>query len=153
MLAVLSMLAAEAWAQPPCRTAVEEPEFAFAAGCLIRDGDRMLVVRHRFGGKLGVPGGRSESGQNAQCVAHRETWEETGVAVVVHDLLERFGNGFALYRCEPLDPSVARADELTVPATGVNEVTAVLWVDPRRTQAADWRFPRDYPEILRLLEE
>lgn len=140
-------------AQPPCQTALEEPEFAFAAGCLIRHGDRMLAVRHRFGGKLGFPAGRTNSGESAQCVAHRETWEETGLEVVVHDMLKRFGNGFALYRCELADNEAAEADELEVPASGRNEITQVIWIDPRSTRAADWRFPRDYPEILRLFED
>lgn len=153
MAAALLLLVGGAWAQPPCRTAVDEPEFAFAAGCLVRHGDRMLAVRHRFGGKLGFPGGRTHSGENAQCVAHRETWEETGVEVVVHEVLKRFGNGFALYRCELADPSTAGADELEVPRSGRNEISRVIWIDPRTTHAADWRFPRDHPEILRLFED
>lgn len=146
------MIAAGASAQPPCRTAFDDPDFAFAAGCLIRDEDRMLAVRHRFGGKLGFPAGRTNSGESAQCVAHRETWEETGVEVVVHDMLKRFGNGFALYRCEPVDSTASRAGELEVPPGGRNEITEVLWIDPRTTRATDWRFPRDYPEILRLFQ-
>lgn len=153
MLAVLSMPAGGASAQPPCRTAFDDPEFAFAAGCLVEDGGRMLAVRHRFGGKLGFPGGRSGSAESAQCVAHRETWEETGLEVVVHDMLKRFGNGFALYRCELVDPAAARSDQLAVPTSGRNEITQVIWIDPRETDAADWRFPRDHPEILRLLED
>lgn len=153
LAAALSIPAGTALAQPPCRIAVEEPEFAFAAGCLVAHGDRMLVVRHRFGGKLGVPGGRTGSGENAQCVAARETWEETGVEVVVHDLVRRFSNGFALYRCVPVDAAIADGDELEVPPSGRNEVTQVLWIDPRASRASDWRFPRDYPEILRLLAD
>lgn len=140
-------------AQPPCQTALEDAEFAFAAGCLVRHGDRMLAVRHRFGGKLGFPAGRANSGESAQCVAHRETWEETGLEVVVHDLLKRFGNGFALYRCELANTPAAHADELEVPASGRNEITQVIWIDPRTTLAADWRFPRDYPELLRLFDD
>lgn len=153
VVAGLSLLAAGATAQPPCRTAVEQPEFAFAAGCLVRQGDRMLVVRHRFGGKLGFPAGRATSGESAQCVAHRETWEETGVEVVVHDLLKRFGNGFALYRCVPVDERPVGTEKLDVPSSGRTEVSEVLWIDPHTTQAADWRFPRDYPEILRLYDD
>lgn len=153
MAAALWMLAGAASAQPACRTAVEEPEFAFAAGCLVRHGDRMLVVRHRFGGGLGVPGGRSNANENAQCVAHRETWEETGLDVVVHDMLMRFGNGFALYRCELTDTAAGDVDELAVPRSGRSEITGLIWIDPHETQPADWRFPRDYPEILRLFGE
>lgn len=151
--AALSMPFGNVSAQPPCRTAVDEPDFAFAAGCLVTQGERMLVVRHRYGGGLGVPGGRAGNGENAQCVAHRETWEETGVDVVVHDLVKRFNNGFVLYRCVPAGDTATDADELEVPATGRNEITRVIWIDPRATQASDWRFPRDYPEILRLLDD
>lgn len=150
LLAAMAIPVAPAFSQPPCRTAVEAPDFAFAAGCLVRDGERMLAVRHRFGGKLGFPGGRAGSGESAQCVAHRETWEETGVDVVVHEMLKRFGNGFALYRCEPVDSAAATME---VPASGGNEVTAVLWIDPRDTRPEDWRFPRDHPEVLKLLRD
>ncbi|HSH43978.1 MAG TPA: NUDIX hydrolase [Arenicellales bacterium] len=146
----MAMPAGAALPQPPCRTAVEAPDFAFAAGCLIRDDGRMLGVRHRFGGRLGFPGGRARSGESAQCVAHRETWEETGVEVVVHEMLRRFGNGFALYRCEPLDQLDATIE---VPASGRNEITQVLWIDPRDTRPEDWRFPRDHPEVLKLLRD
>lgn len=153
MVAALSTPFGAVSGQPPCRTAVDEPDFAFAAGCLVRQGERMLVVRHRYGGGLGVPGGRAGSGENAQCVAHRETWEETGVDVVVHEQVKRFGNGFALYRCVPVKDMATGADELELPATARNEITRVIWIDPRATQASDWRFPRDYPEILRLLDD
>ena len=113
----------------------------------------MLVVRHRFGGKLGVPGGRAESGESAQCAAHRETWEETGVEVVVHELIKYFSNGFALYHCTPVHAAATSTDELDVPASGRNEITQVIWIDPRAIRAEDWRFPRDYPAILRLIDE
>jgi len=113
----------------------------------------MLVVRHRFGGKLGVPGGRSNAGESAQCVAHRETWEETGLDVEVHGMIRRFDNGFALYRCELVDPAAAAVEPLPVPRGARSEVTQIRWVDPDATAASDWRFPRDYPLILDLFDD
>lgn len=139
-------------AAPECRTAFDEPEFAFAAGCLVRDGDRMLMVRHRFGGKLGFPAGGARPGESAQCVAHRETWEETGIDVVVHGMIRRLDTGLALYRCELSDVE-ALSGELPVPANGATEISEVMWRDPRATEASEWRFPRDYPVIIELFEK
>jgi ADP-ribose pyrophosphatase YjhB (NUDIX family) len=147
---VVSILPATASAQPPCRTAIEAPDFAFAAGCLIKHDGRMLVVRQLSSGKLGVPGGVSKSGESSQCVAHRETWEETGVDVVVHGMLKRFSNGLAVYQCELTDGGAAAGGELPVPATGRNEIAQALWVDPGSIEASQWRFPRQYPVILQL---
>lgn len=151
--AVCAALSGGASAQPPCRTAAEEPEFAFAAGCLVRRGERMLAVRHRYGGRLGFPGGRADPGENAQCVAHRETWEETGLDVIVHEALKRFDNGFALYRCELSDAAGIAAGEPEVPAGGGYEISRVLWIDPHSTKAADWRFPRDHPVVLEMFDD
>jgi len=124
-----------------------------AAGCLIRHEGRMLAVRQRGSGKLGFPAGFTRPMENAQCTAHRETFEETGLAVIVHGLVRQFGNGFALYRCELSDPGPAQVDELPVPASGRSEVSQVLWVDPMSTEASDWRFPRDLPVILQLFAD
>lgn len=150
---LLSMIHGGALAEPSCRTAFEEPEFAFAAGCLVKNGNRMLLVRHRYNGKLGFPAGFADPGESAQCTAHRETWEETGLDVVVHGLIERLSTGLALYRCELTDAAAAGSDELVVPRSGRGEIARVLWLDPRSTQAPDWRFPRDYPVILDLFNQ
>jgi len=137
---------------PPCRTAFEEPEFSLAAGCFIQDGNRLLVVRQKSSGKLSFPAGFTRPLESAQCVAHRETWEETGLDVRVHGMLRQFGNGFTLYRCEISDPAVTQATELPVPASGRGEVSRIVWVDPADTEASDWRFARDYPVILELMD-
>lgn len=152
---VVSMLPGVASAQPPCRTAIEAPDFAFAAGCLIKRDGQMLVVRQLSNGKLGVPGGVSKAGESSQCVAHRETWEETGMDVIVHGMLERFANGLAVYQCELTDADAAAvgAVELPVPATGRNEIAQVLWVNPESIEASQWRFPRQYPAILQLFKQ
>lgn len=112
----------------------------------------MLVVRHLYNGKLGVPAGFAESGESAQCVAHRETWEESGVEVIVHGMLKRFRNGFALYECELADASAAGRDELEVPASGRNEISQVLWMDPASIDVSQWRFPRQLPYILQWFD-
>lgn len=150
---LLSISHSGAFAQPACRKAFEEPDFAFAAGCLVRNGERMLMVRHRYSGKIGFPAGFARPGESAQCVAHRETWEESGVSVVVHGLLKRLGTGLALYHCEPVDEAMAAGDSLPVPPSGRNEISEVMWLDPRSTDVSEWRFERDYPVILELFDQ
>jgi 8-oxo-dGTP pyrophosphatase MutT (NUDIX family) len=153
IVVLLSIGQPGAFAQPTCRKAFEEPDFAFAAGCLVKSGEKMLVVRHRYGGKIGFPGGFAHPGETAQCVAHRETWEESGVSVVVHGLLKRLNTGLALYRCEPVDGTRVAGDKLPVPPGGRNEITEVMWLDPHTTDASQWRFERDYPVILDLFDQ
>ena len=65
------------------RVAGQEDDRRANAGCLILHEDKVLLITHRWGGKLGVPGGTREADELAQCTAHRETLEETGLAVTV----------------------------------------------------------------------
>lgn len=122
------------------------------AGCLVRNGSRMLVVRHRRSGRLVSPGGFSEAGEPAQCTAQRETWEETGLEVKVGPLLKRFDNGFLLYACrvstEPAGTAIPQT--LSVPVQAAGEVTRVLWIDPAGLRTEDWRFPEYLGETKRL---
>ena len=87
-------------AAPPCTRASEQfdKRFAAAAGCFIKQADRLLLVRNRFNGKLGFPAGFSNFGEDAQCTAHRETWEETGLRVEVGELVEQFGQAGRLWQ-------------------------------------------------------
>ena len=138
-------------AAPPCLVdaGANDGRAGMAAGCFIKRGDRLLVVKHRHNGKLGVPAGFSESGESAQCTAHRETWEEAGVAVEVGQLLKRFGNGFLLYRCRPL----TAPERLDVPPSGLMEVSAVVWINPPQVGANEWRFSWQYPLLLKLFQQ
>ena len=85
-------------APPDCRT---DPQYAYTlqgnAGCMIRVGDQMLTVRHLRTGKLGLPGGKPKEQESAQCTAHRETWEETGIDVRVGRLLKNFNDNYYLF--------------------------------------------------------
>ena len=152
----IAVVAALAWAvpalpAPPCTVAsgAADGRVGMAAGCFVKQGARLLVVRHRYSGKLGVPAGFSDAAESAQCTAHRETWEEAGLVVEVGGLLKKFGNGFLLYRCRTLDAPPLREP----PARGSMEISAVLWVEPASTDAAEWRFNWQYPELMRLFRE
>jgi len=138
--------------QPPCRI---DPKFSYSdvsnAGCLIVSGNEMLSVR-QLSGKLGLPGGTKDKGEIAQCTAHRETWEETGLDIKVGRVLKRYKNRFILFHCnsEKEIPS-----NIAVPDSGKNEIREILFINPGTVLDSEWkstwRFPRqarDYTAII-----
>jgi len=130
----------------------EDQRAAIAAGCMIRDPGKLLLVRNRWNGRLGFPGGFAKFNEVAQCTAHRETWEETGLQVEVGALAIQFDNGFALYHCRLLLTQDVDGP-VPVPISGVDEISEILWADPHRVAYYEWRFPQQLPEILRLFDQ
>ncbi|UTA46962.1 NUDIX hydrolase [Simiduia sp. 21SJ11W-1] len=125
------------------------------AGCLIVHQGRVLVVE-QWGGALAFPGGGFNVGESPSCTAARETYEETGMAVMVEQLQHTFTNGFQLYQCTLLSPAQALGDGINLPFN--MEVRALHWVAfsdkyPRKASnlqadASAWRFP-DQHDFLR----
>lgn len=73
------------------------------AGCAIFNDGKLLLVKHRFNGKWGFPGGRDKlDGELAFQTAYRETKEETGMIVSIEELIAEFKNNFRLYKCDIL---------------------------------------------------
>lgn len=150
LLAVAGLATAPAWPGPPCRLAPgQDEQRAGNAGCLVRVGERMLVLQHRWGGYLGIPGGRGRAGESAQCTAHRETWEETGLDVEVGQLLMGFVNGFSVFACRSTEP-VPRDADIPLPDHATNEISGVLLRHPDDIDADDWRFPSQWGTIRAL---
>ena len=108
-----------------------------------------MLVSHRWGGKLGVPGGTREENELAQCTAYRETLEETGLAVTVGRRLEVMKNGFHLYRCYPQQP--LSASPLAVPARALAEVKGLSWHTPDSLDRENWRFSYQFDLFLDVL--
>ena len=96
-------------------------------------------------GLYSIPGGTSESGETAQCTAHRETWEEAGVDVKVGKLKHQFGNGFFLFECF--------ADNISLETNDAGEVKQVLLVDPTEIPSELWRFPKQRKLTLEWMSQ
>ena len=102
---------------------------------MLKEQQLLMVIDHT--GKLSVPGGASNGVESAQCTAHRETWEETGVDIRPTTLVRVFENGFHLYQCE-LHPSSGVID----PPRRL-EIQQALWLSPEQFKLYSWRFPEE----------
>ncbi len=99
---------------------------------------------------MGLPGGTGHPGEVGQCTAHRETWEETGLAVTVGAFRARLSTDFLVYDCEPEGPLTSeRVPEL--PESSRGEVVGLEWVDVAQVQPERWRFPQQLAEVRALM--
>lgn len=150
LIATLLLLPALAMADCP-RVPGQEDDRRANAGCLILQDDRVLLVTHRWGGKLGVPGGTRDRDELAQCTAQRETREETGLDVVVGRRLAVMKNGFHLYRCYP--SSALGSRPLPVPASGMAEIRALDWYALEALDRSNWRFAYQFDLFREVARE
>lgn len=131
---------------PTCRA--REPAQVYPAanaGCLITDGVRMVAVQERLRGLWNLPGGTSST-ESAACTAHRETWEETGLDVQVVALLQRYRNGFHLFRCEVDVPDRAVLAQSTAPFWW--EIDRIDAVPLTEAHLLSWRYPTQMNALL-----
>jgi 8-oxo-dGTP pyrophosphatase MutT (NUDIX family) len=119
------------------------PQYAASAGCLAIVHGRILLVDSRKGG-LTPPGGKVRAGESAQCAAHRETLEETGLDLMPGQLLRVFDTGFHLYHCE------IHAGSGLIDHAVDADVKRGFWLSVDEFDDVQWRFPGQ-GEILRDL--
>lgn len=144
LVCMLPLLAACSSADvPPCPYQ-GTPEYAPSAGCLSVVHGKMLVVDSRKGG-LTPPGGKARPGESAQCAAHRETYEETGLDLIPRQRVAVFDTGFYLYFCEiHADTGAIDADVL--------EVRRSYWLDFNDFDEVRWRFPGQGERLHEILQ-
>jgi len=130
-------------AAPPCPF-TGEPEFAPSAGCLALVHGRILVIKNPEG-KVGPPGGSALEGEAAQCTAHRETFEETGLDLLPRQRLRTFDTGFNLYYCEIHSHSGSIAPK------SFFEVQHAYWLPLDGFGEVQWRFPGQGQELEQML--
>ena len=110
---------------------------------VVIDKGRVLLARHTYGGgngKLIIPGGYVNFGENPQDALKREYLEETGVEVRVCDIIGiRFNtkDWYVAFRAEYISGE-ARSDN--------NENSEVIWVDVQEALTRD-----DVPELTKSL--
>lgn len=109
----------------------------------------MLLVRHRIGGRWGLPGGRRARRETSQCTAHRETWEETGRLVEVGRLTGRTRSTL-FYACR-LAGETPVAEGWGQPWTSRLEITDVQWQPIDELHDLEWRYEEQLPEIERAV--
>ncbi len=133
---------------PDCRVREGRSEQRQAsAGCVILRNDHMLVLEHRFSGKLGLPGGGRKGGESAQCTAHRETYEETGLDVRVGRRLGLLHKGFTVYHC--------RADagaDAAPPSSAWLEVRDLQWHKPDSLKREQWRHADELAPLVEMIK-
>lgn len=130
-------------ALPPCPYE-GTPDFAPSAGCLAVVHGKVLVVDSRKGG-VTPPGGKALAGESAQCAAHRETFEETGLDLLPRQLVHVFDTGFHLYYCDIHPGSGLLAPD-------VLEVQRGFWLPIADFHKVQWRFPGQGEALARLFD-
>lgn len=144
LLLLLSALGCRA-GQLPCPFE-GQPDHAPSAGCLLAVHGRILVVENAVG-QVSPPGGKSRPGESAQCAAHRETFEETGLDVRPGALAATFATGFKLYYCD------IHADSGTLRPQDPLEIRRVYWLPLDQVESASWRFQGQGVVLEHILRE
>lgn len=134
---------------PACRQiAPEHFKRANAAGCLVRRGDKVLMVRRRFHEDLDFPGGLQKWQETSACAAHRETWEETGADVVVGRMIYNVCTGYRMYECTVADqwePDATQSPDWA-------EEIGAQWVDFSTLDPEQYRYPKEYERMLGVVK-
>eukprot|EP00439_Symbiodinium_sp_Y106_P043072 s2226_g5.t1 len=109
------------------------------AGCFVRKGNQMLVVKLTYGGrKYDIPGGQTNWREPASRTAERETWEESGYRVNAGGRLATVRNHFRIYECYLQDDHPGKGHD--------HEISEVRWMNAdevrREMNRGMWRFQR-----------
>ncbi|SON48753.1 bifunctional NUDIX hydrolase/phosphatase PAP2 family protein [Vibrio tapetis] len=137
----------------------DSPAELKGALCLIKsDQEQIVLVRETITNKLSLPGGTIESGEEPSLAAQRETWEETGLVVTVGKQLGYSGKA-VVFDCVSDSDVIAfhyvnDQHQHIMPAWfaphyGI-EVNQVLLAYLEGIQPADYRFPAQVADILKL---
>ncbi len=129
--------------------------------CLIKADDKLVLVNEIITKSLSLPGGTIRADESPQVTAQRETWEETGIAVTVGDVLG-YTEDATVFDCVSSSEILAyqyqnslRGYELPVwfaPSYGIEIASATL-VNPHLVDEQSYRFPQDWNVTLEMFEK
>ncbi|WP_237459287.1 bifunctional NUDIX hydrolase/phosphatase PAP2 family protein [Photobacterium lucens] len=139
------------------------------SACVIRHGDKVLVIKEEISGKLALPGGQIDPNDTPEQAAVREVYEETGLHVEAVKLLKLRGNTtvFACVAKQPIPTSKVTPylkplakidpDDLLVSAWQAKhfakEVKRVYLLSVDNITKADYRYPNDVPLLSPWLKQ
>lgn len=132
-----------------------------AAACVIRAGDKVVLVKEILTNKLSIPAGGIDAGESPMLAAQRETWEETGLVVSIKRELAR-DEKTVFYDCVSDSDIVSfqfnnriNGYELPIwfaPHYGV-EVSAAMLIAPSDVPRDEYRFPEQLDWLAEILPE
>lgn len=146
------------FSSPPIASASEGANLKGAV-CVIRSGDKVVMVNEILTKKLSLPAGTILPGEDPALAAQRETWEETGLVVSIAGELGRTDEAI-FYNCVSDSDIVAfqfnnhlDGNELPVwfaPHYGIEVASATL-IDPTLVPAHKYRFPEQLKWLVDIL--
>ena len=139
------------------------------SACLIRHGDKVVVIKEEISNKLALPGGQITSEDSPEQAAVREVYEETGIHVDAVKLLKLRGNT-TLFACVAKQPiptilitpytqplTTTESDDLLISTWQAKhftkEVKRAYILTAENITPKDYRYPNDVPLIQRLLSQ
>ena len=116
------------------------PRHHRGAGIMVRDGERVLIVRHSYRPGYGLPGGRVQPGEAPRAAAMRELVEECAIAAPA-EALRYLGevNRTHIYEYRPPRRPRIRIDN--------REVIEALFLSPAEATARN-RYLRPFMELM-----
>ncbi|KLN65837.1 bifunctional NUDIX hydrolase/phosphatase PAP2 family protein [Vibrio sp. VPAP30] len=131
------------------------------AACVIRSGEKIVLVKEILTNKLSLPAGGVAKGESPEAAAQRETWEETGLVVSIKGELGR-SDKTVFYNCVSDSDIVSfqfnnRFDgyELPIwfaPHYGI-EVSSAMLIDPAAVPREEYRFPKQLDWLEQILPQ
>ncbi len=129
-----------------------------AAGCFIPTSDGVVLTIDSRTVRIQLPMGRRQPEESAKQTAARETWEETGIDVIVETLVTTFQESTVLlFLCIPAQPL---QDYSRLKSGDGDEVAEIIVVDPLTMMSHDgrhitarWRFVGDREIVIALYDK
>ena len=121
------------------------PDQIKAAGCLIQYDEKVVAAVHRVSNTLVLPIGTHKTGEFAKQTAQRETYEETGLSVIVGQHIHTFNKDVLLFNCSI--PNAKKVFSRQIIPRDNLEIAEVVLINPKtmlqnngRISNLKWRY-------------